>query len=171
MLQKFSATSLPKDKFGIPVLPADRVNEENGLLNAQVHLFTNIEPSKETYTIIRIFNVPVTNVLPDFYYIKPDTQGKDPRKKENIKFIDEEETGKIRQGYVLLGLAPYKNCGIENLWGMRNHLHQPINPNNLGIICAINDKYSWSVRNYFEEKNVKGLSREILSSLAIQNHA
>lgn len=161
---EFFANNLAKDKFGIPILPADTISEDsNGNLNAKIHLFTDITADKEKYIEIEFKSIDQNNILPDFYYIKPDPGELDPRKIENIKFIDESKTTKPRSGYILIAKIP-TDIDVHNdkktklkLYGMRNHLHRPITYEDPGLICAVCDLQSqtWSIRNYFEESQIK----------------
>ena len=154
---QLSASGLDRDEFGIPILPADKVElNANGTLSATVHVFTDITPSAEKYVEITLQNISTDRVLPPFTYNKPDTHGKDPRDPVNISYIDEKTIGKVREGYVLLGLLPSADSGIQQAWGMRNHLHKPVTTTNPGLVCAVYDGESdtWSTRNYFEAENV-----------------
>jgi ribosomal protein S18 acetylase RimI-like enzyme len=152
---------LKKDKFGIPILPSDSISEDGeGNLNAMVYVFTDITQGDEKYESVKFNSIPKTRVLPPFTYIKPDSEGKDPRDINNIVYIDEKEKGKVREKYVLLGLIPSTNCDFEKAWGMRNHLHKPITKANPGIVCAVYDAStnSWSTRTYFESDSIKFLN-------------
>jgi hypothetical protein len=157
-LEELSCKNLERDKFGIPILPSDKIKQNiDKTLTAQIYVFCSIEPKKEKYLKVTYRNISTNRRIPGFTYSKPDPQGKDPRKIENISIIDEKTLEKIRTEYVLLGFLPFKNCSYKEIWGMRNHLHKPATVENPGMICAVFDKDNgtWSTRTYFELDSIE----------------
>jgi GNAT superfamily N-acetyltransferase len=156
-----SVKKLERDRFGIPILPKDRIKvNENGDLDATVFVYIDISEDKEKYAELEFRGISKNRILPPFTYTKPDPKDKDPRLANNISYIDEKAQGKVLENYILLGLLPFDGCGFDKAWGMRNHLHKPITKDNPGIVCAVynNETNKWSTRTYFKSDSIEFLN-------------